>query len=195
MASKFTCCHGKTISPGKSWVDKDGFQHPPNWQIWSAEDKEAHGITEVILENPPDSRLYKWSQNDDGTINKTAKPLDDYGVVRVVDVETGETEPVLDADGNQRIGLGVKTNLKQTINTQQGSLLNQTDWYIIRKADKGTPIPSDMQQWRDAIRVRGDEMKAAIDEAVDTDAVAALFISYDENYEKLGILYDWPEME
>ena len=176
MASKFTCCHGKTISPGKSWVDKDGFQHPPNWQIWSAEDKEAHGITEVILENPPDSRLYKWSQNDDGTINKTAKDLDDSG--------SGDS-----------LRLGVKSSLKQTINTQQGSLLNQTDWYIIRKADKGTPIPSDMQQWRDAIRVRGDEMKAAIDEAVDTDAVAALFISYDENYEKLGILYDWPEME
>jgi hypothetical protein len=195
MASIYKCCHDKTIRPGKGWTDKDGTRHPSNWQIWSVAEKEAHGITEIVLENPPDSRLYTWSQNADGTINKTAKSLDDYGEVRIVDVETGETEPVLDEEGNQRIALGVKSNLKQAVNSQQGSLLIQTDWMYIRKVDKAVEIPAHIQSWRDAIRVRGDEMKAAIDGAADMDAVAALFVAYDENNEKSGILYDWPEME
>ena len=177
MSSIFTCCHGETIRPGEAWRDKNGVRHPPNWQIWSAEEKTAAGITEVVQESPPDSRLYTWSHNADGTINKTAKALADSG--------SGDT-----------LVLGVKSSLKQTVNGQQGSLLDQTDWYIIRKADNATAIPSNVQTWRDAIRTKGDAMKSAIDGAADTDAVAALFVVYEEDGEtiKSGILYDWPEL-
>jgi hypothetical protein len=181
MASIFTCCHGKSIRPGKSWLDKDGTRHPSNWHIWSAAEKESRGITEIVQQSPPDSRLYKWSQNTDGTINSTPKPLDDSG--------SGDS-----------LVLGVKSNLKQAVNSQQGSLLIQTDWMYIRKVDKAVEIPAHIQSWRDSIRVQGDAMKAAIDGAVDTDAVAALFLSYEEverdgEVVKSGILYDWPEME
>ena len=166
---------GQTLRVGKGWKDENSIQHPPNWYIWSAEDKAAAGVTEIVLESPPDSRLYTWSQNRDGTINKTAKDLDDSG--------SGDT-----------LVLGVKSNLKETVNGQQGSLLGQTDWYIIRKADKGTAIPSNIQTWRDAIRTKGDAMKSAIDGAANTAAVEALFVVYDVDGNKSGILYDWPEL-
>ena len=84
--------------------------------------------------------------------------------------------------------------MKQTVNGQQGSLLDQTDWYIIRKADKGTAIPSNVQTWRDAIRTKGDAMKSAIDGAANTAAIEALFVVYDVDGNKSGILYDWPEL-
>ena len=190
---------GQTIRPGKSWRDENRTLQPGNWQIWNADYKASMGIMEIVLESPPDSRLYKWSQNADGTINKTAKSLDDYGEVRIVDVETGETEPVLDADGNQRIGLGVKTNLKQAVNSQQGSLLLQTDWMYIRKVDKAVEIPAHIQTYRDSVRVQGDAMKAAIDGATTTEEMVALFVTYTNNEDgsqtKSGILYDWPELE
>jgi hypothetical protein len=169
----------QTLRAGKGWKDENGIQHPPNWQIWSAEDKAAAGVTEIVPETPPDSRLYTWSQNADGTINKTAKALADSG-------------------SGDNLVLGVKSTLKQAVNTQQGSLLDQTDWYIIRKADKATAIPSNVQTWRDAIRTKGDAMKSAIDGAADTNAVAALFVVYTEDSDgetiKSGILYDWPEL-
>ena len=41
--------------------------------------------------------------------------------------------------------LSFKYNLKQEVKSQQGSLLSQTDWYIVRKADKGTVIPNNIQ--------------------------------------------------
>ena len=190
---------GQTIRPGKSWRDENRTQQPGNWQIWNADYKASMGIVEIVLENPPDSRFYTWSQNTDGTINKTAKSLEDYGLVRVVDRDTGETEPVLDENGSQKIALGVKSNLKQTVNGQQGSLLLQTDWMYIRKIDKDVEIPAHIQTYRDSVRVQGDAMKAAIDGATTTEEMVALFVTYTQNEDgsqtKSGILYDWPELE
>ena len=185
--------NGKSISVGKAWVDDNGIQHPANWHIWSASDKAAAGVVEIIEDTPPDSRLYWWSMDNEGKITKTAKSLAD---VNQVD-ENGD--PVLDEKGNQAVTRGVKYNLKQEVKSQQGSLLSQTDWYIVRKADKGTAIPSNVQTWRDAIRTKATEMETAIDNAADTDAIAALFLTYtlneDNSQTKSGILYDWPELE
>ena len=167
---------GRTIRPGRSWTDNNGITHPSNWHIWSADAKAAAGVTEIVEETPPDSRFYIWSQNSDGTTNKTAKSLADSG--------SGET-----------LVLGVKSSLKNTVQSHQYSLLAETDWAIIRKADKGTAIPSNIQTWRDAIRDKATEMGTAIDNSTDTDAVAALFLSRDEDGNKSGILYDWPELE
>ena len=167
--------NGRTIREFKSWVDDSGITHPKNWHIWSVDEKAAAGLTEVVEETPPDSRLYTWSQNADGTINKTARALADSG------------------SGDDLVK-GVKTNLKDEVNSQQGSLLSLTDWYVIRKADKGTAIPDAVQDYRDAIRAKGDATKAAIDNAADTAAVAALFVTWADG-NKSGILYDWPKLD
>ena len=184
--------NGKSISVGKAWVDDNGIQHPANWHIWSASDKAAAGVVEIIEDTPPDSRLYNWSMDTEGKITKTAKSLTD------VDQVDENGDPVLDEKGNQVVSHGVKYNLKQEVKSQQGSLLSQTDWYIVRKADKGTVIPNNIQTWRDAIRTKATEMETAIDNAADTDAVAALFLKFTNNEDgsqtKSGILYDWPEL-
>ena len=84
---------------------------------------------------------------------------------------------MLDIDGNQLVTLGVKNNLKNEVKRQQESLLFQTDWAIVRKADKGTAVPSNVQTWRDAIRTKATAMETAIDNAADTAAVEALFLT------------------
>ena len=146
------------------------------------------GIIEVIEETPPDSRLYIWSMDSNGKISKTAKNLADE------DAKDSSGNLLKDEKGNQAINFGVKTTLKNEVKSQQGSLLAQTDWAIIRKADKGTAIPSNIQTWRDAIRTKATAMENAIDNASNTDAVAALFVTYDASGNKSGILYDWPEL-
>ena len=158
--------HNITITPGKAWIDLNGVRHPKNWHIWSKEEKAKYNITEVVEDRPPDSRFYKWVMDSDGKITSTAKPLD-----------------------------GVKLSLKDKIKTQQGSLLSQTDWAYIRHYDSGIDVPAKIETWRNAIRAKATEMENAIDNATDTDAVAALFISHDEDGKKSGILYDWPELE
>ena len=166
----------KNIRPGKSWRDDNGVLHPSNWNIWSAEHKASMGIIEIIPETPPDSRLYTWSMNKDGTINSKAKELDDSGEV-----------------------LGLKSNLKNKVKKQQGSLLDQTDWVIIRKVDTGKEVPTNIKTWRDAIRVRSTKMENAIDATSSVDDIAKLWVIDKVDREgktvKSGILYDWPELE
>ena len=153
--------HGdKTIRPGRPWTDSNGMQHPGNWNIWSKAEKDALNIKEIIEDRPPDSRLYFWSQGGDGKITSTAKPLDDSG--------SGDS-----------LVLGLKSTMKNEVKDQQEFLLSQTDWAIIRKADKETAVPSNIQTWRDAIRAKATEMENAIDSASDTDAIAALLASWD----------------
>ncbi len=184
---------GKTIRPGKAWVAADGTQHPANWQIWTADEKAEHGITEIVQEAPPDRRLYTWSYNDDGSVNAVAKLLDDINAVDKNDA------PVLDDKGNQVVIAGVKSNLIAEVKLQQGALLSQTDWAVIRNADTGATIPDDIAAWRLAIRAKATEMEEAIADAADTDAIAKLFVTYtsedDGNVTKSGVLYDWPEIE
>jgi hypothetical protein len=158
--------NGQAVKEGKAWITDTGIQRSPQWHLWSYSDKIAAGLVEITPETPPDNRLYRWTQNPDGTLNKTARPISD-----------------------------VKAGLEAEVKRQQGSLLRETDWVIIRKADTGTAVPSNVQAWRDSIRAKATDMEAAIDSAADTDAVAALFLSHDSDGNKSGILYDWPEID
>ena len=184
--------NGQTIRPGRAWKDADGTLQPKNWQVWSADEKKAAGISEVVMQPFPDQRLYWSSHNDDGSVASTAKSLTDVNEV------DKDGKALLDRDGNQLVTLGVKSNLKNEVKSQQASLLSQTDWAIVRKADKGTAVPSNIQTWRDAIRTKATEMETAIDNAADTAAVEALFVKQttdsDGETTKSGILYDWPEL-
>ena len=179
----------KNVRAGKGWTDENGIQHPANWHVWSVAEKAAAGLVETIPDSPPDSRLYHWSQNADGTITSSAKNLDD---VNEVD-EDGVA--ILDNDGVQVVTFGVKSNLKGGVKSQQGSLLAQTDWAVIRKADTATPVPTDIAIYRSAIRLKATEMEDAIDGAADTSEIEALFLTWDEDGNKFGILYDWPILE
>lgn len=191
MTSIFKCCHGQTIRPGKAWTDEDGVTHPANWHTYSAERKAELGITEIVQQPAPDSRLYNWSYNDDGTVTSTAKSLDDVNEV------DDNGDPIME-DGVQVVTKGVKSNLIAEVKAQQGALLAQTDWAVIRNADTGDAIPANIATYRAAIRSKATEMETAIADAADTDAVAALFLTYtledDGTTTKSGVLYDWPEL-
>ena len=167
----------KEIRPGKSWVDDNGVRHPKNWNIWDDAHKKSMNITEVTLEARPDGRFYNWIDNGlEGVANITPRNLDDTG--------SGDT-----------LVLGLKSGYIQQVKEQQGSLLAITDWAVVRKADTGTDIPAKIATWRAAIRTKATEMEKAITDAKDMDAFIALFVSYDKDDKKSGILFDWPELE
>ena len=165
------------IKPNKGWKDVNGIQHPANWHIWSKEHKASMNIEEIILDAKPDGRFYNWIDNGlSGISDIKAKPLDD-----------------VTTDG--RTVKGIRSDYIRQVKEQQGSLLAQTDWAVIRKADAGTDIPAKIDTWRTAIRTKSTEMEKAITDAKDMDAFIALFVVWDEDGKKSGILFDWPELE
>ena len=70
---------------------------------------------------------------------------------------------------------GLKYNLIQTVKLQAKGELNRTDWYITRKAEKNTAIPSAITTHRDAVRSKQAAMETAITNASDTPALETLY--------------------
>ena len=166
------------IRPNRAWKDVNGIQHPANWHIWSNDFKASMNIEEIILDAKPDGKFHNWIDNGlQGISNITDKNLDDT---------TNE---------DKTITLGLKSKEKLNVKSQQGGLLDQTDWAVIRKADTGTDVPAKIATYRAAIRTKATAMEDAIDAASDMDAFKALFLVWDGEGNKSGILFDWPELE
>ena len=69
----------------------------------------------------------------------------------------------------------MKTTLIRTVKAQAEGLLNKTDWYITRKAEKNTAIPSNITTWRDGIRTKQAAMETSITNASNTPALETLY--------------------
>ena len=145
----------------------DDINYPANWlRLSTADEKTALGITEVADAPTYDSRFY----NGDGS----AKTLTDTNEVD----ENGD--PVLDENGDQVVTLGVKSVLKAQEKAIAGSLLSRYDWYVVRKAEKSTAIPTAISTFRDAVRTACDTREKEIDACSDTAALITLY-SYKED--------------
>jgi len=144
--------------------------YPANWlRLSTADEKTALGITEVADDPVFDSRFY----NSDGT----AKTLTDTNEV------DGNGDPILDSNGDQVVTLGVKSVLKAQEKVTAGSLLAKYDWYVVRKAEKSTAIPSTISTFRDGVRTACNTRETEIDACSDT---AALVTLYDATYDSDG---------
>ena len=176
-------------------------QYPSNiFSLWSASEKEAIGIYEVVINNTnKKDEAYYINTNQsfafaDGVVTAsfgtaTGKLLEDRNEVD----EAGE--PLLDNNGDQVVTKGLKTLKKEIIKQQASGLLTPTDWYIIRKADAGTAVPSAITTHRAAVRTKSGEMETAIDNASDVDALAALYeYTEQEDGSHTRPLGEWPEL-
>jgi hypothetical protein len=173
----------KTIRTGKAWTDNDGIQHPANWGSWTDAEKTAAGLVWEADPAPYDNRFW-WDAN-------TAKALDDVNEV------DGDGNAVLDADGNQVVTLGLKSQWKKIVKEQAAGLLSNSDWYIIRKQEDSTAtIPSATATYRTAVRTASNTIETAITNAADHAAFVALFdtpVDSDGNPTGNAPINDWPD--
>ena len=70
---------------------------------------------------------------------------------------------------------GLKYNLIQTVKSQAANELAKTDWYITRKVEKSTAIPSAITTHRNSVRSRQAAMETSITNASDTPALETLY--------------------
>ena len=83
---------------------------------------------------------------------------------------------------------GLKTKLIKQVKNQAESELNKTDWYITRKAEKDTAIPSAVSTHRDAVRSKQASMETSITNASDTAALEVLYTRDEDGDRPLGEL-------
>ena len=137
--------NSRIIKEGKSWVDDNNFKHPHTWLTWSATEKKSW---DLVWEDDPTplakyDSFYYYGWNSDGDA-LLPKPLADIKVLKV----------------NQA---------KET----SSDLLKLSDWYVTRKSETSTAIPSGITAYRTAVRTNYGVLKTAINNASDIDEVKA----------------------
>jgi len=154
-------------------------QYPARiFSVWTASELAAIGIIEVTFDNS-NKKDEKWYINtnqtytydaDAGTVTATygTATAKAHADANAVDDDGNELDPVIVIEG-------LKTKLIRIVKSQAESLLNQTDWYITRKAEKSTAIPSAITTWRDGIRTKQAAMETSITNASNTPALETLY--------------------
>ena len=165
---------------GNIGITIDGVQHPKTiFQLWSEAERNAIGVYSVEMDY---SKLKdnKWYINTDITYSfDGSKVKGAYG-----DATAKAHADTLFTAQDETDGLGTEGDVKQeglkTILIRQVKLdakteLNKTDWYITRKAEKDTAIPSSITTHRDAVRTKQASMETSITNASNTAALETLF--------------------
>ena len=172
------------VFPGPTGFEHNGNQYASDiFYKWSKAEKEAIGLYEVTT----DSTNYKnkeWYNNtNESFIFGSGKVTRSWGTATAkAHADTLWTSKDK-TDGNIPEGEdvgdvaveGLKTKLIRTIKQQAAGILQDTDWYIIRKADAETAIPSAIATHRAAVRTKCAEMETAITNASDTPALETLY--------------------
>ena len=137
---------------------------------WSVEEKTAIGIHEVIFDDS-NRKDGQWYINTNQTF---------VFANNIVTASYGTATPIAHADVTETINgvesttLGLKTNLIKDLKLNVANELAKTDWYITRKTEKSTAIPSAISTHRDLVRSRQVSIEAQIIGAADTAALETL---------------------
>ena len=161
-------------------------QYPAKiFSAWSKSELNAIGIIEVTF-NDSNKKNEKWYINTNQTFTYDASAgtvTAAYGTATAKahadtlwtsqDKTDGKIPEGKDV-GDVAVE-GLKTQLIRTIKQQAAGILQDTDWYIVRKADAGTAVPSAITTHRAAVRTKAASMETAITNAADTPALETLY--------------------
>jgi hypothetical protein len=139
----------------------NGINYPANWlRLSTAEQKTAIGITEVADESIAyDDRFY-WGPNNPKILNDREE-VDEDGEPLFVKVYDPETESMVDTE-ERLVTKGLKSQWTAQVKDTAGTLLAPTDWYIVRKYEKSIAIPTEIKNFRTAVRAECDRLETAI---------------------------------
>ena len=161
-------------------------QYPASiFTLWSESERNAIGIYTIEIDetNKKDNEWYINTNITYAYDSSANKVKGTYGTATArahadstytnTDKSNGDIPTGKDVGDLKEEGL--KTILIRKVKQEAESILNETDWYVTRKSEKSTAIPSTITTHRDAVRTKQAEMETAITNAADTPALETLY--------------------
>jgi len=149
-------------------------KYPKNiFEVWSKSELEAVGLYEVVYDrtNFKDKEYYV---NTNETLSFSSNTVTvSWGTATAKSLNDST-----DDDGN--VTKGLKTLHKEIIDQQAYTLLQPSDWMVVRNSESSKAIPTDWLDFRVNVRSTASSMKTKIDAVSDVDALAALY-AYTDN--------------
>ena len=161
-------------------------QYPASiFTLWSESERNAIGVYTIEIDDT-NKKNDQWYTNTNQTIaydSSANKVKATYGTATAKlhadtlytsDDKAANKIPTGKDVGDVRLK-GLKTILIEQVKEQAQGILSETDWYVTRKSEKSTAIPSAITTHRDAVRTKQAEMETAITNAADTPALETLY--------------------
>ena len=192
-----------SMPKGNKGVEINGVKHPASiFTLWTESERNAIGVYTVEIDTT-NFKAEEWYINTNITYaydSSANKVKGTYGTATAkAHADTKWTQSEIDAgeapagaDTNTVKTEGLKTVLIRVIKSQVKSILNETDWYITRKAEEDIAIPSSITTHRKAVRTKQAAMETAITNAADTAALETLYARDSNGDRPLG---DIPTLE
>ena len=174
-------------------------QYPASiYTLWSESERNAIGVYTIEIDNT-NKKDSQWYINTDITYaydSSANKVKGTYGTATAkahadttytnTDKSNGDIPAGKDVGDVKDEGL--KTILIRQVKQEAEEILNETDWYVTRKSEKSTAIPSAITTHRDAVRTKQAEMETAITNAADTAALETLYTRDNNGNRPIGDL-------
>jgi hypothetical protein len=131
-------------------------------------------VVEVADPESYDQRFY-WGVgnpkllNDREEVDEDGNPL----WVKVLDNTDPENPVMVDSD-KRLVTKGLKSQWTAQVKATAGSLLAQTDWYIIRSTERQVAVPESVQTYRAAVVAEADRLETAIAGCADVAALISV---------------------
>ena len=161
--------NGKHLPEGTSFYDANGTQYGSGWLNQSTEEQKlAIGITWVADPAPFDNRFY-WDTNLPKALEDKLETKED-GSPLYKQVYDKTTESMVDTT-EQVVTKGLKSQFVAQVKDTAGKLLNATDWYVIRKAERSIDIPSEVALKRTQIITESNRLETDIQASTTVEAL------------------------
>jgi hypothetical protein len=161
--------NGNRLPEGTSFYDANGTQYPSGWLNQSTEEqKAAIGITWVADPVPVDTRFY-WDTDLPKALEDKLEVKED-GTPLYKQVYNKATESMVDTT-EQVVTKGLKSQFVAQVKDTAGKLLNATDWYVIRKAERNVDVPSEIALKRTQIVTEANRLETDIQASTTVEAL------------------------
>lgn len=165
--------NGKTLPIDRGFTHND-IQYPRNWlRLSTQEDKDALGITWEADPVRHDDRYYWNGELDNPKALEDVDAVDEDGnPVWEQELDNSDPEnPVMVDTDVQVVTHGLKHTMINQVKHTAGTMLAQTDWYVVRKAEREVAIPADVVAQRAHVVAESDRLEVAIAACADVEAL------------------------
>jgi hypothetical protein len=140
----------------------------------------------------PDDRFYWVTENENDTFSVIPKQLNDREevdsngnpiYVQVYDPTANEGKGDMVNTSQRLISKGLKSQWIAQTKYTANTMLAQTDWTVIRKAERNVDIPANVVAYRAAVLAEASRLEAAITATTNVDELAAAL--QNQNWPKL----------
>jgi hypothetical protein len=165
---------------GNQGITIDGIQHPRAiYTLWTEVERNAIGIYTVEYDNS-NKKDEKWYINTNQSYAfGSGKVTATYGTATAKAHADANFTAQDETDGLGTEGelksRGLKYKLIQDVKLEAANELAKTDWYVVRKSEESTAIPSAITTHRRLVRSKAAAMETSITNASDTPALETLY--------------------